>query len=139
MLNPCIAVVSAEYSTISPLLNPWFLKVTTFNEVDIPVGLTLNLRCVYPEPSSKTLTATKVFLLSVLNLWIPLADVSVDNPIVFIPAVPNKASVGVLNILTVVGLTDLTKYGAPSDNVPATIFAGSKAVPIPIGEFPFEP
>ena len=44
MLNPCIGVVSAEYSTISPLLNPWFLKVTTFRDVEIPIGLTLNLR-----------------------------------------------------------------------------------------------
>ena len=54
------------------------------------------------------MTATKVFLFSVLNLWIPLAEVSVDNPIVFIPAVPNNASVGVLNNLTVDGFTDLT-------------------------------
>ena len=108
MVSPCIAVVSAEYSIISPLSNPWFLKVTTLSDVDIPVGLTLNLRCVYPDPSSKTLTATNVFLLSVLNLWIPLAAVSVDNPTVFIPAVPNNASVGVLKILTVDGFTDLT-------------------------------
>ena len=64
---------------------------------------------------------------------------SVDNPTVLIPAVPNIASTLVLNILTVVGLTDLTKYGAPSDNVPLILFARSKAVPIPIGELPFEP
>ena len=43
----------------------------------------------------------------------------------FIPAVPNNASFLLLNILTVDGLTILTKYGAPSDKVPATIFAGS--------------
>ena len=108
MLRPWIGVVSAEYSTISPFSNPWFLKVITFKDVDTPTGFTLNLRCVYPEPSSNTFTATKVFLFSVLNLWIPLADVSVDNPIVFIPAVPNNASVGVLNNLTVDGFTDLT-------------------------------
>ena len=48
-----------------------------------------------------------MFLLSVENLWIPLAAVSVDNPIVFIPALPNNASVGVLNNLTVEGFTDL--------------------------------
>ena len=138
MLNPCIGVVSAEYSIISPLLKPWFLNVTTFKDVDIPVGLTLNLRWVYPVPSSKTLTATRVFLLSVLNLWIPLAEVSVDNPIVFIPAVPNKASVFKLKSLIVDGLTDLTKYGAPSDNVALTLFSGSNAVPIPIGELLLE-
>ena len=103
------------------------------------MGLTLNLRWVYPVPSSKTLTATRVFLLSVLNLWIPLAEVSVDNPIVFIPAVPNKASVGVLKILTVDGFTDLTKYGAPSDSVLLTLFSRSNAVPIPIGLFPLDP
>ena len=115
------------------------MKVTTLSDVDIPVGLTLNLRCVYPEPSSKTLTATKVFLFSVVNLWIPLAAVSVDNPTVFIPAVPNNASTLVLNNLTVDGLTDLTKYGAPSDKVPEIWFSKSNAVPIPIGELPFEP
>ena len=102
-------MVSAEYSTISPLSNPWFLKVTTFNDVDIPVGLTLNLRCVYPAPSSKTFIATNVFLFSVLNLWIPLAAVSVDNPTVFIPAEPNSASFLLLNNLTVEAFTDLTK------------------------------
>ena len=93
----------------SPLSNPWFLKVTTFNDVDIPVGLTLNFRCVYPEPPSNTFIATKVFLFSVLNLWIPLAAVSVDKPTVFIPAVPTNASFLLLNNLTVVGFTDLTK------------------------------
>ena len=108
MLRPCIGEVSAEYSTISPVWNPWFLNVTTFDDVDIPAGLTLNLRCVYPEPSSKTFIATRVFLVSVLNLWIPLAAVSVDNPTVLIPAVPNMASVSVLKILTVDGLTILT-------------------------------
>ena len=77
--------------------------------VDIPVGLTLNLRWVYPEPSLSTLIAMRVFFFSVLNLWIPLADVSVDNPTVFIPADPNTASVLVLNILTVFGFTTLTK------------------------------
>ena len=103
-----MADISGLYSTISPLSNPWFLNVTTFRVVDIPMGLTLNLRWVYPEPSSKTFTATRVFLLSVLNLWIPLAAVSVDNPTVLIPVAPNVASVGVLNILTVDGLTVLT-------------------------------
>ena len=102
-------MVSAEYSTTSPLWNPWFLNLIVSKEVEIPADLTLNLRWVYPEPSSNTLTATNVFLLSVLNLWIPLAAVSVDNPTVLIPAVPNNASALLLNILTVVGLTDLTK------------------------------
>ena len=85
------------------------------------------------------MTATKVFLFSVLNLWIPLAAVSVDNPTVFIPVVPNNASTLLLKILTVVGFTDLTKYGAPSDNVPLILFSKSNAVPIPIGELPLEP
>ena len=44
--KPCIADVSAEYSIISPLSNPWFLKLIVFNEVDIPDDLTLNLRYV---------------------------------------------------------------------------------------------
>ena len=101
--------VSALYSTSSPLSNPWFLNVTTFKVVDIPTGLTLNLRWVYPEPSSNTFTATRVFLFSVLNLWIPLAAVSVDKPTVLIPVVPNIASTLVLNNLTVDGLTLLTK------------------------------
>ena len=50
-----------------------------------------------------------VVLFSVLNLWIPLADVSVAKPTVLIPAEPNIASLLLLNILTVVGLTILTK------------------------------
>ena len=57
----------------------------------------------------------------------------------FIPVVPNKASTLVLKILIVVGFTDLTKYGAPSDSVPLILFSRSNAVPIPIGELPFEP
>ena len=44
--NPWIVVVSAEYSTNSPVSNPWLLKVITFDAVDIPVGLTLSLRWV---------------------------------------------------------------------------------------------
>ena len=94
---------------------------------------------MYPDPSSSTFTATKVFLFSVTNLWIPLAAVSVDKPIVFIPVVPNNASTLVLNNLTVEGLIDLTKYGAPSDNAPFILFNTSKAVPIPIGLLPFDP
>ena len=105
--KPCIAVVSAEYSIISPLLNPWFLKLIVFNDVDIPVVLTLNLRWVYPDPCSITLTATNVFLLSVWNLWIPLAVVSDDSPTVLIPVAPNNASAAVLNNLTVDVFTDL--------------------------------
>ena len=107
--NPWIVVVSAEYSTNSPVSNPWLLKVITFDAVDIPVGLTLSLRWVYPEPSSRTLTATRVFLFSVLNLWIPLAAVSVDKPTVLMPADPNVASTLLSNILIVFGLTTLTK------------------------------
>ena len=109
VVKPCISVVSAEYSTISPLWNPWFLKLIVLYDVEIPAGFTLNLRWVYPEPSFSTFTATRVFLLSVLNLWIPLAAVSVDNPTVLIPVVPNKASTLVLKILTVDGFIDLTK------------------------------
>ena len=118
-------MVSAEYSISSPVLNPWSLNDTTFSDVDIPDGLTLNLRWVYPEPSSNTLTDTNVFLSSVLNLWIPLAAVSVDNPIVLMPDNPNIASTLVLNNLIVDGLTTLIKYGAPSDNVPVTSFVKS--------------
>ena len=129
--------VSALYSISSPLSNPWFLNVTTFKVVDIPIGLTLNLRWVYPEPSSNTFTATRVFLFSVLNLWIPLAAVSVDKPTVLIPVVPNIASTLVLNILTVDGLTILTKYGAPSERVSFILFYKSYAVPIPIGALLF--
>ena len=105
--KPCIAVVSAEYSIISPLLNPWFLKLIVFNDVDIPDVLTLNLRWVYPDPCSITLIATNVFLLSVLNLWIPLAVVSDESPTVLIPVAPNNASAAVLNNLTVDVFTDL--------------------------------
>ena len=129
--------VSALYSISSPLSNPWFLNVTTFKVVDIPIGLTLNLRWVYPEPSSNTFTATRVFLFSVLNLWIPLAAVSVDKPTVLIPVAPNIASTLVLNILTVDGLTILTKYGAPSERVSFILFSKSYAVPIPIGALLF--
>ena len=90
-------------------MNPWFLKLIVSNEVEIPEGWTLNLRCWYPEPSSITLTLIKEFLVSVLNLWIPLAAVSVASPTVLIPDIPNNASSWVLNILTVVLLTGLTK------------------------------
>ena len=40
----------------------------------------------------------------------------------FIPVVPDNASAAVLNNLTVDELTDLTKYGEPSDNLPDTWF-----------------
>ena len=90
-------------------------------DVDIPAGSTLNLRCWYPDPPFNILTLRSVFFVSVLNLWIPLAAVSVANPTVFIPAIPVNASVLLLKILTVVGFTTLTKYGSPSDNVPVII------------------
>ena len=109
-----------------------------FDAVDIPVGLTLNLRWVYPEPSFKTLTAISVLFFSVLKRWIPLADVSVDKPTVLIPVAPNIASFGVLKSLTVFGLTILTKYGSPSDKVSTILFVVSYAEPIPIGVLPFE-
>ena len=133
MLNPWIGA-SEEYSIISPLEKPWFLELIVSYDVEIPVGLTLNLRFVYPEPDSKTLTDIRVVLFSVLKRWIPLAPVSVDNPTVLIPAIPAKASCFVLNILTVDGLTTLTKYGSPSDKVPVIILLLSYAAPIPIGE-----
>ena len=47
---------------------------------------------------------------------------------------PVKASDLLLNILTVVGLTTLTKYGSPSDKVPVMVFKLSE--PIPIDGFP---
>ena len=108
MLKPAIGL-SDEYSTISPLKNPWFLKLIVSYEVEIPEGFTLNLRWVYPEPELITLTDIKEFLFSVLNLRIPLAEESVDNPTVLIPAEPERASLLLLKIRTVVGLTTLTK------------------------------
>ena len=114
------------------------MKLIVSFVVEIPVGLTLNLRWVYPEPSFKTLTAISVFLVSVLKRWIPLADVSVDKPTVLIPVAPNIASFLVLKSLTVFGLTILTKYGSPSDKVSTILFVVSYAEPIPIGELPFE-
>ena len=92
------------------------------------------MRCWYPEPPFSTLTLRRVFFVSVLNLWIPRAAVSVASPTVLIPAMPDKASDLLLNILTVVGLTTLTKYGSPSDKVPVIVFKLS--VPIPIDGFP---
>ena len=41
---------------------------------------------MYPDPDWITLTSLKFFLDNVLNLWIPLAVVAVENPIVLIPA-----------------------------------------------------
>ena len=55
------------------------------------------------------MTDLRVVLFSVLNLWIPLADESVDKPTVFIPADPANASSLVLKIRTVDGFTTLTK------------------------------
>ena len=83
------------------------MKLIVFNDVEIPEDLTLNLRWVYPDPCSITLTATNVFRFSVLNLWIPLAVVSDDNPTVLIPVTPNNASAAELNNLMVDGFTDL--------------------------------
>ena len=80
--------------------------------------------------------SSSVFLDSVLNLWIPLAAVSVANPTVLIPAIPAKASVWVLNILTVVGFTTRTKYGSPSDSVPVMVLDASYGLPIPIDGLP---
>ena len=62
-----------------------------------------------------------MFLFSVLNLCIPLADVSVANPTVLIPAFPNNASLSLLKIRTVDWFTTLTKYGSPSDKVPLIV------------------
>ena len=64
---------------------------------------------------------------------------SVERPTVLIPAIPARASSFLLNILTVVGFTTLTKYGSPSDNVPVMILFISYAEPIPIGGLLFEP
>ena len=103
---------------------------------DIPVGLTLSLRFWYPDPEFKTFTSNRVFTDSVLNLWIPAELVSVAIPIVLIPAIPDIASLSVLKILIVVGLTTLTKYGSPSDNVPVIVFWLLYALPIPREELP---
>ena len=77
-----------------------------------------------------------MFFVSVLNLWIPLAAVSVAKPTVLIPAMPVKESTLVLNILTVVGFTILTKYGSPSDKAPIIFCVPSNAVPVAIGGLP---
>ena len=74
----------------------------------MPDDFTFNLRFVYPEPDSITFIALKVVLFSVLNLWIPLADESVDKPTVLIPAEPANASPLVLKIRTVEVFTTLT-------------------------------
>ena len=103
---------------------------------EIPVGSTLNFLCWYPDPPFNTLTLRRVFFVSVLNLWIPLAAVSVAKPTVLIPAIPASASACVLNILTVVGFTTLTKYGSPSESVPVIVLLESYAFPIPNDGFP---
>ena len=43
MFKFVIVVPDEEYSTISPLLNPWLLKLIVFVIVDIPGGETCNL------------------------------------------------------------------------------------------------
>ena len=103
---------------------------------EIPAGSTLNFLCWYPDPPFNTLTLRRVFFVSVLNLWIPLAEVSVAKPTVLIPAIPAKASAFVLNSLTVVGFTTLTKYGSPSESVPVIVLLASYAFPIPNDGFP---
>ena len=55
-----------------------------------------------------TLSDNKVFFGSVLNLWIPLTVVSLVNPTVLIPEIPNNESALLWKILTVVGFTTLT-------------------------------
>ena len=50
---------------------------------------------------------------------------SVDIPIVLIPAIPDRASAFVLNNLTVEELTTLTKYGSPSASVPLIVLLES--------------
>ena len=86
--------------------------------VEIPVGFTLNFLYAYPEPEFRTLTSLRFFLLRVLNLWIPLADVAVDNPIVLIPTPSFRASDSLRWSLTVVVLTTLTTYSSPLIKVP---------------------
>jgi len=54
-------VSSVEYSTTSPLLNPWFLNVSLLYWVDIPEDFILNFLCWYPEPDSITFTFFKVY------------------------------------------------------------------------------
>ena len=46
IFNPDIGLPACSYSTNSPVLNPWLTKFIVSLDVDIPVGLTLNLRCV---------------------------------------------------------------------------------------------
>ena len=52
----------------------------------MPEDLTLSFLCWYPDPGEITLIFLRTFCERVLNLWIPLAVVVVDNPIVLIPA-----------------------------------------------------
>ena len=92
MDNPEIVVgkvdpipTAVEYTTLSPLLNPWLSKWTVFVIVLIPVGLTNTCLFSYPVPPSITLISFRVFSpLNNLNLWIPILLVVV-NPTVLIP------------------------------------------------------
>ena len=96
IVKPSIEVPSVKYSTISPVLNPWFLKFIVSKEVEIPEDGIGNFLYWKSSPGFSTLTDLKVFLDSVLNLWKPAAVVAVENPIVLIPVTPNNASSGLL-------------------------------------------
>ena len=77
---------TAEYSTTSPLENPWLAKLIEKSEVEIPAGFTNSFLFV-KDPPSRTLTSDKVFFASpVWNFWVPFKAV-VPKEIVLIPNV----------------------------------------------------
>ena len=134
MFKPPTDVPSVLYSTISPVSKPWFLNSTVLYSVEIPVGFTLNFLWVYPEPDWRTLTSLKFFLERVLNLWIPLEVVAVENPIALVPA---AASSSFLNNLIDLVFTNPATYSSPLTKVPVIVCVESPKSPIDIGSWPF--
>ena len=65
---------TGEYSTISPLKNPWLLKFIVFCEVEIPVGLTKSFLFVNDPPSIIFISETVFVADSITNLCIPLVE-----------------------------------------------------------------
>ena len=83
--NPVIILPSVEYTTLSPLLNPWFLNIIESDSDDIPEDLTINFLLAYPSPLFKIVTPDSVFVGPILSLCVP----ELFNPLkasVLIPA-----------------------------------------------------
>ena len=63
-----------EYSTISPLENPWFSKLIKLLDVEIPDDFTKSFLLVNFPPSKTFISEIVFFSFKVTNFWVPVKD-----------------------------------------------------------------